>query len=469
MPGCDAEVMQVSDIETTADEAETLEAPEPDDNIGWLELFFDLIAVAAVAVLTEGLREDVSLAGVGMFLLLYAAIWLSWVTVVMYANVAAERTRIQTVLIAMFLVAVMAAAAPSHFDNRANAFAVAFVLVRITVARGSLNTGRLLTSWPVLQFGGATAPWIVSLWVHAPAKYYVWAVALFFDLVMVAIRGQKDSAELAQRMNERFEQQTERSRRPARAARSGQPDDVGLSGTAGQDTGTPGGRRQGGGRQGGGRQGGGRLGGGQQGAAGPPKLVAVDVNRGHLDERLGLFVIIVLGEAVMGLVAAAATTEWSAVFQGTVCMAFVILVGIWWLTFSYGFAAAPHTRLATLPPRFGLPLHLISTIGIVCLAAGLGEMALHPDEDLSAGMAWITCAGLSLYFLVSGIGGITSRAPLSWVLGWVLPCTLAPLVLAAFGDRVPPELFTAILLAVVGWQVLYSLGAKGQAAGGRRT
>ena len=35
-----------------------------------------------------------------------------------------------------------------------------------------------------------------------------------------------------------------------------------------------------------------------------------------------------------------------------------------------------------MPPRFGLPLHLLSTVGIVCLAAGLGELAGAADESL---------------------------------------------------------------------------------------
>ena len=61
---------------------------EAESTVEWLELFFDLVVVAAVAVLTEGLREDPTLAGLGLFALLYGAIWLSWVSVVLYADVA---------------------------------------------------------------------------------------------------------------------------------------------------------------------------------------------------------------------------------------------------------------------------------------------------------------------------------------------------------------------------------------------
>ena len=43
------------------------------------------------------------------------------------------------------------------------------------------------------------------------------------------------------------------------------------------------------------------------------------------------------------------------------------------------------------------------------------------------------CAGLALHFLVTGIGGIASGAPLRWLLGCALPCTLLPLVVAPSG------------------------------------
>ena len=45
-----------------AEHPEHADAPE---RIEWLELFFDLVVVAAVAVLTEGLRADATWGGLG--------------------------------------------------------------------------------------------------------------------------------------------------------------------------------------------------------------------------------------------------------------------------------------------------------------------------------------------------------------------------------------------------------------------
>jgi hypothetical protein len=51
-----------------------------------------------------------------------------------------------------------------------------------------------------------------------------------------------------------------------------------------------------------------------------------------LEERLGLFVIIVLGEAVAQLVSAAGGVDWTAGLLGAGLASFELLVGLWWLT-----------------------------------------------------------------------------------------------------------------------------------------
>jgi low temperature requirement protein LtrA len=420
---------QGSDAAATADTA-AAEALDADSlarqTVTWLELFFDLVVVAAFVVLTEGVREEPDLAGVSIFLLLYAAIWLSWVTVVMYANVAAERTRTTTVIIAMFLFAMMAASAPNHFEQRANAFAVGFLLVRVLAARGSMSTGRLLTNWPLLQFGGIATPWIVAMWVHPPIKYWIWAGALVVDLVMVIVQGGSGAERRAAEMTARMDD----AAKPRPSGRRGNDD-------------------------------------GRQRDRRPVRFVTVEVDRDHLDERLGVFGIIVLGEAIMGLMLAAASTLWDRPFVVTVLTSFGLLVGLWWLTFCDGVAAAPHAQLAALPPRFALPLHLGTTAGIVCLAAGLGELALHAHEPPGTAMRWLTCAGVALYFLITGAAGWAGGAPLRWLLGWALPTVVVPLVLALVGTHIEAPVLTLLLLVVVLWQVAYSLAAREKATGKR--
>jgi low temperature requirement protein LtrA len=386
---------------------------EPDSTVEWLELFFDLVVVVAIAVVTEGLHEDPTLEGVAIFALLYGSIWLSWVSVVLYADVAAERTRVPTVVWAMFLVAIMAATAPAHYEHRANLFAGAFLLVRVAVSQASLRTGRVLVSWPLLQFGGLAVPWIVAMWVPAPHKFVLWGLGLGLDLLFVLLRGEADPDEMTERLRRRLTRDGSRGA-PSRT----------------------------------------------------PSLEVVDVNRGHLGERLGLLVIIVLGEAVSQLVIPAASTPWGAGYLRPLVAGFLILVGLWWLTFNFGFTAAPSAGLAAMRPRFALPLHLCATFGIVCVAAGLGQIATDPGERLGDLMRWLMCVGLTLYFLVTTVSGLAFGASRRWLLGWALPCTLLPLLLAGLARPFPlSNTHLAVgLLVCVGWMVVYSISGRRRTA-----
>ena len=122
--------------------------------------------------------------GLALFALLYGAIWLSWVSVVLYADVArradpgADRGLVDV---------------PGRGDggDRSGALRAPGQPVRgrrsCWSARrppgASLSTGRLLVSWPLLQFGGLATPWIVAMWVPTPWKFVLWALGLAVDLV----------------------------------------------------------------------------------------------------------------------------------------------------------------------------------------------------------------------------------------------------------------------------------------------
>jgi len=67
-------------------------AEEPRErHASWLELFFDLVVIAAVAQLADRLHGDPSLVDVGLAVVLYVAVWLAWTSFMLYANVSATR------------------------------------------------------------------------------------------------------------------------------------------------------------------------------------------------------------------------------------------------------------------------------------------------------------------------------------------------------------------------------------------
>ncbi len=381
--------------------------------VEWLELFFDLVVVAAVAVLSATLREDATYRELGLFLVSYGAVWFAWVSVVMYADVAGELTRVRTVIVSMFLLAVMAAAAPGHFEARANAFAAAFVLVRVFAARDSLRTGRLMTAWPLLQVGGFTLPWLVSLAVPVPWKYWLWALGLALDLLTVLTRGDRLTDDRRAQLERRMGQAADSHRR-----RGGEGRPTELVG-----------------------------------------LTEVDVDREHLEERLGLFVIIVLGESVAALVLTAAQTSWTRDFVGTSIAGFLLLVLLWLLTFSYGFASAPGVRPGSMPPRFGLPLHLASTLGILLIGVGLGE-SVAVLEPLHGLMLWVIVGGVALHSAASLVAGLLGHAPRFWVWSCALPAIAFPLALGVIGSAWTigqgPQLLVWLLALPVLWQFLYA-------------
>jgi hypothetical protein len=140
--------------------------------------------------------------------------------------------------------------------------------------------------------------------------------------------------------------------------------------------------------------------------------------------------------------------------------AFVVLVGLWYLTFSYGYVGAPNAQMATLEPRFGLPLHLLSTAGVIAMAAGFGELAANPDEHLPDSLRWIMCGGFALHLLVMAAAGAVGGAPRRWLLGWALPCTVAPLVVAFAGDERSNGGLLWLLAASIGWMALYGRFAE---------
>ncbi len=85
------------------------EHPEVERHASWAELFFDLVAVAAVASLAHLLATELDWASLGLYAVLFLALWLTWTTFMLYGNVAGTRTHVLRLLVGMFGLGVMAA------------------------------------------------------------------------------------------------------------------------------------------------------------------------------------------------------------------------------------------------------------------------------------------------------------------------------------------------------------------------
>ena len=156
----------------------------------WLELFFDLVFVAAVGQLANALSAEPTPARFFEFLALFAPVWWAWMGFTFYAN------RFDTddlpyrllTLLAMFLVAVLSTTIGAVFHGSSTGFALAYLCARLILlvlyerARRHVPEARRLATIFLVAFGVATGFWIVSLALPAPGRYVLWGVALALEL-----------------------------------------------------------------------------------------------------------------------------------------------------------------------------------------------------------------------------------------------------------------------------------------------
>jgi low temperature requirement protein LtrA len=160
----------------------------------WLELFFDLCFVVAVAALARGLHHDPNLDGMLRFLGLFVPVWWSWMIFTWYAT-SFDNDDVPyrvTLFIAMLSILGLAASVgrigvdPSAVVG----FVLAYSLMRLLVAGLFVRAGRNVPAdlRPFVAFYaagniiGATI-WLSSLLVPAPFRYVVWAVGLAVELL----------------------------------------------------------------------------------------------------------------------------------------------------------------------------------------------------------------------------------------------------------------------------------------------
>lgn len=156
----------------------------------WLELFFDLIFVAAVAQVSVPLSTDYTVHGLGRYALMFLLIWWAWLGHTMYSSRFDSDDVLYRLLtfIQMFAAAAMAANAKAAFDSRDSAgFGAAYAVLRAVQSIQYLRARRLrdtrrLTSLYAAGTGVAAVAWAVAATMPVPARFYMWAVALIADL-----------------------------------------------------------------------------------------------------------------------------------------------------------------------------------------------------------------------------------------------------------------------------------------------
>jgi low temperature requirement protein LtrA len=160
----------------------------------WLELFFDLCFVVAVAALASGLHHDPDAGGMLRFLGLFVPVWWSWMIFTWYAT-SFDNDDVPyrlTLLAAMLSILGLAASVGRvGVDPAATvSFVLAYAFMRVLVAGLFLRARRYVPAalerfvffYAAGNVLGATI-WLSSLLVPAPLRYAVWALGLCVELL----------------------------------------------------------------------------------------------------------------------------------------------------------------------------------------------------------------------------------------------------------------------------------------------
>jgi low temperature requirement protein LtrA len=177
----------------------------------------------------------------------------------------------------------------------------------------------------------------------------------------------------------------------------------------------------------------------------------------HLPERLGLFVILVLGESVTSIATGVHDGQWTrqAVLVGA--LSFVLAAGLWWSAFDLTGGAAKNLLLKAsengrrLAEDIFLYGHLPVTLGLAAVGVGIEHVVVESAQDQpTSGTKLVLCGGVAIYLAAVSLtnNALSGR----WRGGWWWP-GLAALVAVADAALTLPALVVvgalALLLVVV--------------------
>ena len=184
------------------------------------------------------------------------------------------------------------------------------------------------------------------------------------------------------------------------------------------------------------------------------------IEGGHMAERVGLFIIICLGESVLVTGATFAGLEWTPSVVLAFGTAFVTTLAMWWIWFSKAHDAASDMIAHSSDPgrvarrAYAYP-PIIVVAGIVLTAVG-DELSLsHPDGSISFATAAIVIGGPMVFLIGAqafkvGAFGVWSPARLTGIAALAALVLVVPL-LTPLGLAMAT---TAVLTGVGAWETM---------------
>jgi low temperature requirement protein LtrA len=124
----------------------------------------------------------------------------------------------------------------------------------------------------------------------------------------------------------------------------------------------------------------------------------------HLPERFGLFVIIALGEVLVGVGVQESHVGLGLTALTALVLAFVLTCGLWWTYFRFAASALEHAlreaRVQSVLVRSVFSHgHLAMVTGLILIAAGLSQAVRQPLHHPAGVHAYFLATGTALYLL----------------------------------------------------------------------
>jgi len=265
----------------------------------WLELFYDLVFVAAIVELSHLLATHLSLEGFFGFVLLFIPVLFVWIGTTIY-NDRFEKDDISHrlfIFLQMIFIAGFAVFIHDALGALSTFFALTYVGARSILIflwwRAGIHNKqfRPISNRYIIGFSLSIFLWIISIFLPAPEKFYLWGLALLIDfsITLTTIEMQKNL----------------------------------------------------------------------------PKL-----SSSHLPERFGLFIIIVLGESIIGVASGLGEINqltFSNILPGV--LGLLLAFGIWWLYFDH--IGNHKTKFGSWWSIAWMTLHIPLIIGITAIGAGI--------------------------------------------------------------------------------------------------
>ncbi|CCH18924.1 low temperature requirement protein A [Micromonospora lupini] len=163
--------------------------PDSPRRVTLLELFFDLVYVVALALISRGMVDQLDWHRAGQALILLAAVWWTWAITTLVTDLYdPERTEIKLLISAvMFGALLMTTAIPEAFGARGIVFAATYVTIHLgrglflmpAVRREPQTQRRAIRIF--VWFAVSAIPWIIGAFVSGDARLACWAIALAID------------------------------------------------------------------------------------------------------------------------------------------------------------------------------------------------------------------------------------------------------------------------------------------------